>query len=103
MQALLGAAIESQILEADDLVDLVSEIISARLARATTGIMLPRDKLKDACKRSLREDPRVGADIVVNHAAVLHWPVDAMQAIMSRDPAAISYIQTVMFFKVGPY
>lgn len=82
--ALLGPAIHSQILQAEDLVDVVSEVISARLARATSGIMLPRDKLKEACVRSLKEDSRLGADIL---------------AIMSRDPAAISYVQTVMFFK----
>jgi len=82
--ALLGPAVQKQVLEARDLVDVVSEVISARLARATSGIMLPRDKLKEACARSLRDDPRLGADVA---------------AIMSRDPAAISYIQTVMFFK----
>ncbi|KAJ8599746.1 hypothetical protein CTAYLR_003428 [Chrysophaeum taylorii] len=82
--ALLGPAVQSQILESNDLTDVVSEIIASRLARATTGIMLPRDKLKEACVRALKEDARPGADVM---------------AIMSRDPAAISYLQCVMFFK----
>ena len=82
--ALLGPAIKAQILESPDLVTVISEVISARLARATSGIMLPRDKLKDACVRALTGDPRPGADVV---------------GIMQRDPAAISYLQTIFFFK----
>jgi hypothetical protein len=50
-------------------------MISCRLSRATTGIMLPRGELKAACQRALKDDPRPGAD---------------MLAIMERDPAAIS-------------
>jgi len=81
---LLGPAVRSQILETSSLVEVVAEVISSRLARATSGIMLPRAQLKEACLRHLKGDARLGADI---------------QAIMARDPAAISHVQTVMFFK----
>jgi len=82
--ALLGPAVRAQIFESPDLVSVIAEVISARLARATSGIMLPRDKLKEACVRALRDDDRHGADVV---------------GIMQRDPAAISYLQTIFFFK----
>uniref|UniRef100_A0A7S3JTH5 serine O-acetyltransferase n=1 Tax=Aureoumbra lagunensis TaxID=44058 RepID=A0A7S3JTH5_9STRA len=81
---LLGPAIRAQILGESSLVGVISEVISARLARATSGIMLPRDLLKKACVRSLIDDERPGQDIM---------------AILDRDPAAISCLQTVMFFK----
>lgn len=81
---LLGPSIRAQILEANDLTDVISEVVASRLARATSGIMLPRDKLKEACVHALKVDARPGADV---------------KAIMARDPAAISYLQCVMFFK----
>ena len=81
---LLGPAVQSQILKSEDLADAVGEVLACRLARAASGIMLPRADLKEACVRALRDDPRVGADVT---------------AILARDPAAISYLQCVMFFK----
>ncbi|KAH8044854.1 serine O-acetyltransferase [Aureococcus anophagefferens] len=76
---LLGPAVQSQILKSEDLADAVGEVLACRLARAASCIMLPRAELKEACVRALRDDPKVGADVT---------------AILARDPAAISYLQT---------
>ena len=61
----------------------MGEVLSCRLARSNDSF-LPRDELRRACTDALRGDARVGADI---------------SAILARDPAAISYLQCIMFFK----
>lgn len=61
----------------------MGEILACRLARSNDSF-LPRDELRAACAAALRDDPRVGADVT---------------GILARDPAAISYLQCVMFFK----
>jgi serine O-acetyltransferase len=80
---LLGASVRKQILGTDDLASCLGEVLSCRLARSNDSF-LPRDELRRACTDALRGDARVGADI---------------SAILARDPAAISYLQCIMFFK----
>jgi serine O-acetyltransferase len=80
---LLGASVRKQVLDAEDLASCLGEVLSCRLARSNDSF-LPRDELRKACTDALRGDARVGADI---------------SAILARDPAAISYLQCIMFFK----
>lgn len=77
---LMGPALRQEILAATCLADVISEVISRRLA----SNLLPQAKLKAVCVRLLERDENPGLDLC---------------AIMTRDPATLSFLHCVLFFK----
>lgn len=81
---LLGGAMVKHVLGCTTLAEVLAHVIACRLARGTFDAVLPQDSLQRSIEESLRDDERPGADLV---------------QIMSKDPAAVSWLQALMFLK----
>ncbi|KAJ8600965.1 hypothetical protein CTAYLR_006331 [Chrysophaeum taylorii] len=64
--------------------ECIAKIVSRKMSRDVADTRMPLAALERLMVEALADDPRPGADVV---------------ASMSRDPAAISYLQCCMFFK----
>mmetsp|Transcript_15242 Transcript_15242/g.20159 ORF Transcript_15242/g.20159 Transcript_15242/m.20159 type:complete len:174 (+) Transcript_15242:78-599(+) len=78
--ALLGPIVETEVLKAKDLVSVIATVLAIKLDMK----LLPYEPLRELCAAQLRDDENPGADI---------------EAVVTRDPASISYLQVVLFIK----
>ena len=72
------------LLACENLFEAVAEVVSAKLARDVSDTRLPRAALRAMFLETLQGDERVGADVA---------------AILERDPAAMTHLQCVAYFK----
>jgi len=82
--AMLGDVVRETILASDGLIEAVSLIVARKMSREVPGTRMQRSGAEKMMADHLKDDERVGADVI---------------AIMSRDPAAMSYLQVVLFLK----
>ena len=81
---MLGEIVRSTILQSEGLVEAVISIVARKMSRDIYGTRMRYDALTQTVGKNLDKDERIGADVL---------------AIMSRDPAAVSYLQVVLFLK----
>ena len=82
--ALLGDIVKATILPASNLTEAVTSIVARKLSRDIADTRMQQPSIDAVMREALFGDERVGADII---------------AIMSRDPAAVSYLQVCLFLK----
>uniref|UniRef100_A0A7S3JRU9 serine O-acetyltransferase n=1 Tax=Aureoumbra lagunensis TaxID=44058 RepID=A0A7S3JRU9_9STRA len=83
-EPMLGEWFESTILASSSLHEAISSIVARKMSREMADTRMRLESLEYLTSQILANDERIGADII---------------AIMSRDPAAMSYLQVVQFFK----
>lgn len=81
---MLSGLIRSTILSSSSFLECVGRIVSRKMARDIADTRVPLAQMEEMMVDGLAEDDRVGADVL---------------GTMSRDPAAISYLQCCLFFK----